>query len=109
MSLENIVQKIRSEAEDTVRVIDGKAQEDIEKLQARLDAEEKDLSEDAKKMAEAEAEEVVRRRTSSARLEGRKRVLAAKESVLNQAFAIAKSRLLELPDEELVKALTPGE
>ena len=106
MSLENIVEKILSEARDTVRVIDGKAEEDVEKLKARLDAEEQKLTEEAEKKAEAEAEEIIRRRTSSARLEGRKRVLAAKESVLNEVFAEAKTKLLGLPDDEYLKLLT---
>ena len=106
MSLENIVEKILSEARDTVRVIDGKADEDIGKLRARLDADERELNEDARKRAEVEAEEIIRRRTSSARLEGRKRVLAAKESVLNEVFAEAKTKLLNLPEDEYLKLLT---
>lgn len=106
MSLENIVEKILSEAGDTVRVIDGKAEEDIGKLKTRLDAEERTLTQDAEKKAEAEAEEIVSRRTSSALLEGRKRVLGAKESVLNEVFAEAKTRLLGLPDDEYLKLLT---
>lgn len=106
MSLENIVEKILSEARDTVQVIDGKAEENIEKLRARLDAEERKLTEDAKKRAEAEAEEIVSRRTSSALLEGRKRVLGAKESILNEVFAEAKMKLLGLPDDEYLKLLT---
>jgi V/A-type H+-transporting ATPase subunit E len=106
MSLENIVEKILSEARDTVQVIDGKAEEDIEKLRARLDTEERKLTEDAKKRAEAEAEEILSRRTSSALLEGRKRVLGAKESILNEVFAEAKMKLLGLPDDEYLKLLT---
>jgi len=106
MSLENIVKKIRTEAEETIRVIDGGARENIEKLQARLDAEERRLNEEAEKMAEAETEEILNRRTSSALLEGRKRVLAAKESILNEVFAAAKAKLLELPDDEYLKLLT---
>jgi len=105
MSLENIVEKILSEARDTVRVIDGKAEEDIGKLRTRLDAEERKLNEDARKQAESESEEIIRRRTSSARLEGRKRVLAAKESVINEVFAEAKTRILNLPDDEYLKLL----
>ncbi|MBN1880695.1 MAG: V-type ATP synthase subunit E [Deltaproteobacteria bacterium] len=106
MSLENIVEKILSEAASTVKVIDGKAEEDVERLRTRLDADQRELDEDAKKRSEDEAEEIVRRQTSSARLEGRKRVLAAKESIINEVFAEAKAKLHGLPDDEYLKLLS---
>jgi V/A-type H+-transporting ATPase subunit E len=106
MSLENIITKIMDEAQSTIRVINDRAEEDLNKLEAELKGEEKELRDSAKKDAEAEGAEIIRRRISSASLEGRKRILGQKEKIIDEIFAEAKDRLLNFPDDDYIKLLT---
>jgi V/A-type H+-transporting ATPase subunit E len=105
MSLENIVKKIMAEAQDTANVIQERGGRELEKSREVLATEEKGLIDDSRKGAEAEAEEIIRRRVSSTRLEGRKRVLGEKEMILGEVFAEAKDRLVGLPEDEYLALL----
>lgn len=106
MSLDNIVKKIIDEAQKTAVVASKGADEELDRLRAKFTGEEKRLKEEAKKRAEADAAEIIRRKVSSARLEGRKRVLGQKEMILNEVFAEAKDGLLNLPVDQYLDLLT---
>ncbi len=106
MSLDNIVKKIIDEAQKTAAVVGKEADEELDRLRGKLTGEEKQLRDDAKKRAEADAAEIMRRRVSSARLEGRKRILGQKEMILNEVFAEAKEDLLKLPADKYLDLLT---
>jgi V/A-type H+-transporting ATPase subunit E len=106
MSLDNIVKKIMDEAQKTADGVSRGADEELDRLRDRFSGEEKQLRDDAVKKAKADAEEIVRRKVSSARLEGRKRVLGQKEMILNEVFAEAKEGLLNLPEDKYLDLLS---
>lgn len=105
MSLEKIVNKIMTEATDTAKVITERAEGELKKLDTELKVEESELKGSAEKAARSDAAEIIRRKASSARLEGRKRVLGEKEMILGEVFAEAKERLLSLPDDKYLELL----
>lgn len=106
MSLEKIVNKIMTEATDTAKVVTERADGELKKLSTELKSEENELKDNAIKTAKSESVEIIRRKSSSARLEGRKRVLGEKEMILAQVFAEAKERLLGLSDDRYLELLT---
>ncbi|MBN1572609.1 MAG: V-type ATP synthase subunit E [Deltaproteobacteria bacterium] len=106
MSLDNIVKKIIDEARKTADGVNKGADEELDRLRGKFSSEERQLKDDAVKRAKVDAEEIVRRRVSSARLEGRKRVLGQKEMILNEVFTEAKNGLLNLPEDRYLNLLT---
>jgi V/A-type H+/Na+-transporting ATPase subunit E len=100
MSVENIAKKIIDEAQSSVRSIDEKAERDISRTASELDRQLKELKDRARRQTEAEAQEVIKRRISSARLEGRKRILGEKEMILGEIYAEARERILALPEDK---------
>lgn len=105
MTLENIVNKIIGEANETVKVIEERTEGELEKMRRTLEREEKELNDLAVKDAKTEAEKVIMRRVSSARLEGRKRILGIKEMILNETFIEARDKLKTLPDDKYLELL----
>src|SRR4030042_4621485 len=100
MSVENIAKKIIDEAQSAVRSIDEKAERDISRRASELDRQVQELKDRARRQTETEADEVVKRRVSSARLEGRKRILGEKEMILGEIYAEARGRILALPEDK---------
>lgn len=98
MSVENIVEKILSEAKSVADSVRRRSDEEITRLRAELEDEERDLREAAGKRIEGEAEEIVKSRLSSARLEARKRILGEKDLIVREVYAAVKDRILALPD-----------
>jgi V/A-type H+-transporting ATPase subunit E len=105
MSVENIVKKILDEAQTAARSINEKAQRDLEKMTSELDREEKELREASRKKTESEAEEIIKRRVSSARLEGRKRILGEKDMIVGEVYAEARGRILGLAEDRYLDFL----
>jgi V/A-type H+/Na+-transporting ATPase subunit E len=105
MSLDNIVKKIIDEAQKTVMAVSNGADKELDRFRAELSNEEKDLKGDANKKAKADVAEIIRRKKSSANLEGRKRILGQKEMILNEVFVEAKEKLLNLPVNEYLELL----
>ncbi len=105
MSVENIIKKIVDESQAAARSIAEKAERDMGKLNSDLDREETELKEAARKKTQGEAEEIVKRRVSSARLEGRKRVLGEKDMIVGEVYAEARSRMLALSDDKYLDFL----
>jgi vacuolar-type H+-ATPase subunit E/Vma4 len=99
MSVENIVKKILDEAQADARSIAQKSERELARLSLELDREEEEIREAAGKRVETEAEEVVKRRASSARLEGRKRILGEKDMIVGEVYAEVKERILSLPED----------
>jgi V/A-type H+-transporting ATPase subunit E len=106
MSVENIAKKIIDEAQSAVRSIDEKAERDISRTASELDRQVQELKDRARRQTETEAQEVVKRRVSSARLEGRKRILGEKEMILGEIYAEARQRILALTEEKYLGFLT---
>jgi V/A-type H+-transporting ATPase subunit E len=105
MSVENIVKKIVDESQAAARSIAEKAEQDMRKLNSELDREETELKGAATRKTQSEAEETVKRRVSSARLEGRKRILGEKDMIVGEVYAEARRRLLALPDDKYLDFL----
>jgi V/A-type H+-transporting ATPase subunit E len=97
----SIVDQARTEAAQ----ITGEAQAEVEKMlsQAKQQAQER-----SRKLAETyqlKAEAAERRLAIEAELEGKKRILAAKRSLIEQAFTEATQAMQKLPLEQRVKFL----
>jgi V/A-type H+/Na+-transporting ATPase subunit E len=105
MSVENIVKKILDEAQTDARSIAEKSLREGARLSAQLDREEAEMRETAIKKIEIEAQEVVKRRASSARLEGRKRILGEKDMIVGEVYAEVKERILSLPEDSYLDFL----
>lgn len=105
MSVENIVKKILDDAQTEARSIAERGEREAGKLTLEFDREEKELKEAALKKTRSEADEIVKRRVSSARLEGRKRVLGEKDMIMGEVYADVKERILALPDDKYLDFL----
>jgi V/A-type H+/Na+-transporting ATPase subunit E len=105
MSVENIAKKILDEAQIGVRSIDEKAERDLARTTSELDRQEQELKDRAKRQIEIESQEVIKRRISSARLEGRKRILGEKEMILGEIYAESRERILALPEDKYLDFL----
>jgi V/A-type H+/Na+-transporting ATPase subunit E len=55
--------------------------------------------------AQARADEIVKRRASSARLEKRKRILTEKDMIVGEVYAEVREKILALPDDEYLDLL----
>jgi V/A-type H+-transporting ATPase subunit E len=104
--LERITSRIEAEAKSEVDgILDaGKAetQRIVDSWRARIDAEERALA-DKNEKAAAEREE---RLKSAAEMDARKTILAAKQEMVGEAYALALDKLCGLGGEEKVKLLS---
>ena len=105
MSLDNIVKKIIDEAQKAADAVNSGADKQLDRFRAELSSEENELKGDANKKAQTDAAEIIRRKISSANLEGRKRILGKKEMILKEVFIEAKDKLLNLPVNEYLQLL----
>ena len=106
MSTEKILNKINQEAETAAAGI-------LAAAKAKADASTAAILDDAKKkvaeiqrQSDATAEEIHKRNMLVAGLEGRKSALAAKRTVLDEAFAMAAKTLNALPQERYEALVT---
>ncbi len=99
MSVENIVEKILDEARSDARTIAEEAERETARLTLQLEREEKELREAADKRIKTEAQQIVKSRTSSARLEARKRILGEKDMIMGEVYAEVRERILSFPED----------
>ena len=96
--------------------ISGDAQAEIDAILAEARAEAAEITAKYEAQAQAEADEILKRGTaaaaereerlaSMAQMEGRKAELAAKQEVIEEAFALALSKLQALPEDKYVELL----
>lgn len=96
--------------------ISGDAQREIDDVLAQARAEAAEITAKYQAQAQAEADEILargekaaaergERLASVAQLECRKGVLAAKQEVIEEAFQLAMTKLIQLPQEEYVALL----
>ncbi len=96
--------------------ISGDAQAEIDAILAEANAEAAQITAKYADQAKAEADEILKRGTaaaaereerlaSMAQMEGRKAELAAKQEVIEEAFALALKKLLALPEDKYVELL----
>lgn len=103
--IEKIIARISGDAQGEVDAILSEARAQAAEVKARFEAQARAEADDilarGKKLA-AEREE---RLVSVAQLECRKATLAAKQEVIEEAFALAMKKLLELPQDKYVTLL----
>jgi V/A-type H+-transporting ATPase subunit E len=105
MAVEEIVEKILAEAARAAGSVKLDSDQQMARLSAELEREEREIGQAAEKRTSGEAGEIVKRRVSSARLEARKRILGEKESIVREVYAEVKDRILSLPDEAYLDLL----
>jgi len=104
--IERISRRLAEDAQAEIdRVLSGakaKAEETAQRYKAQAEAEEKELGERGERAA-AEREE---RLVSMAQMESRKILLAARQEMVEKAYALALDRLSKLPEARYVSVLT---
>lgn len=108
MSIENITQKILSEAKESAEVAVAQAHKQGQELIAKAQADAAELEKRAQQQMEQEHELILQRRISVAELEARKMRLAAKQEVIARSFEEAMERLANLNESEYIAFLADG-
>lgn len=94
--IENIVSRILGDAEISAGEIAAAADAQVAKILQEADEAAKQLYSQGMKRADREVENVMLRTKSNTDLEGRKTLLAARQSVVDEAFAKAEEKLESL-------------
>ncbi|MDD2215448.1 MAG: V-type ATP synthase subunit E [Eubacteriales bacterium] len=109
MSIENILEKILSHANEEAEKTLEQAREKADQIRKEAQETGNRILDEAEKKGKEEAELLKSRRTSVAELEVRKMRLGAKQEAISKAFDLALSRISQLEKQEyvpfLVKAL----
>lgn len=109
MSIENILEKILSHANEEAEKTLEQAWEKADQIRKEAQETGNRILDEAEKKGKEEAELLKSRRTSVAELEVRKMRLGAKQEAISKAFDLALSRISQLEKQEyvpfLVKAL----
>ena len=104
--LERITKRIEAEMKNEIDSILEAGRAEVSNIEegwrARIEAEERELNARSEKAA-AEREE---RLKSAAEMDARKTILAAKQELVEEAYALALDKLCELKGEEKVKLLS---
>ena len=103
--IENITGRINSDADAEIAQIRQEAEAQVEEIQAGYDRLARQESDEILRKGEKAAEERGKRLVSAARMEAGKMTLAAKQQVLDEAFALALDKLCALPEGEYVDLL----
>ncbi len=103
--IENITGRIQKDAQEQIDSILAQAQSEAQAVLAGYEARAKKESAEVLARGEQSAQERGRRLVSAAQIEAGKSTLAAKQEVLNQAFDLALSKLLKLPEKEYIELL----
>lgn len=103
--IEKIIQRIREDSQAEIdRILDAackEADEILERARAQAEAEKADLTARNEKAA-AEREE---RLVSVAQMEARQVKLAAKQELVDQAYALALKKLCDMPNEDYISVV----
>jgi len=106
MSIENITEKILSEAnnisETSLKDAEVLSTEKINEAKQKADL----FKEGASQKAKTEASSLISRKVSSGELQERKMILAAKQEAVKKSFDIALKKLSTMPKERYVSFLT---
>jgi V/A-type H+/Na+-transporting ATPase subunit E len=108
MNAEQVVNKILAQANAEAERILAEAKDKAAEQQKQTDAELADFEKQTQQMAQAAADDKLRRMLAGARMAHAKQVLGVKAELLNEVFAQARQKLDQLPDEQylaLMKAL----
>lgn len=103
--IEKITQRIRQDTQAQVDELTAQARQKADELSARYAAQARQESQAILARGEQAAAERLERLESAAGLERRKLLLASKQQVLGEAFALALDRLCALPEKEYIDLL----
>lgn len=104
--IEKLTQQINAQAQAEIDAVMAQAQADADAVAADYTRRADAAAAEIRAKGEANAAQREERLLSMAAMEGRKQLLAAKQEMLDRAFALALDKLCELPDEEYVALLT---
>ena len=99
MKAEQVVEKILSQARQEAESILNETRSKIEARRAALQTELADYAKQTDEQAQAAAADKLSRMMAAARMDLRKRTLAAKVELLDELFEQARQRINALPDE----------
>lgn len=106
MSIDNITQKILSEAnkvaEDTVKNAEAQSADIINDAEKKAESFIKSAEENSK----MEAEILKKRKISAAELQARKMLLSAKQDIVKKSFDLALDKLKNMPEEKYINYLS---
>lgn len=103
--IENITGRIQADVQGEIDRIQADARAEAEKISASYAARADRECADLLSRGEAAAQEQARRLVSAAGMASRQMTLAAKQEMLDEAFALALDKLTQLPAEEYVPLL----
>ena len=104
--LDKIIERIDHDAQAEIDAVIARARDDAAAIRADYQTQAETLTRTILDRGRQEAGERERRLESLASLEGRKRILAAKQEMLEKAFDLALEKLLSLPQESYVELLS---
>lgn len=103
--IEKITGLIQSEAQAEIDAVLAQAQEEAAQVTARYEAQVKAETADLDSRSEKAAAERRERLVSAAQMEARKAALAAKQEMVEKAYALALEKLCRLPEERYTEVL----
>ncbi len=108
MALEDIIEKIRQEAQKKASVLEKETRQAADKIERAAEREAEAARRRIRELVRARAEEEARAKISRANLDARMEILAEKQKLLDEVFAETEKRLAALERGEyqrLLKAL----
>jgi len=103
--IEKITARIETDTKSEVRGLLREAEEKAEAVRQQFKAQAEDEAKAAAEAGREAAKRQAERLESSAHMEAKKRMLAAKQACLDEAFAKAHKQLLALPDDKYAELL----
>lgn len=103
--IEKIIDRISGDAQAEIDAVLAQARDEAAEITAKYEAQAKAEADEILKRGAAAAAEREERLASMAQMEGRKAELAAKQEVIEEAFALALSKLQALPEDKYVELL----
>ena len=103
--IEKIIDRISGDVQVEIDTVLDEARAEAAQITAKYEAQAKAEADEILKRGTAAAAEREERLASMAQMEGRKAELAAKQEVIEEAFELALSKLLSLPEDRYVALL----
>ena len=100
MKGDQVIEKILSQAREEAESILADARKKVQEQKAELDVQLEAYKEESRRLAEQEEQDKLSRVLASARMEMKKRTLAAKRALLDELFEKVRQRINSLPDGE---------
>ncbi len=104
--LDKIIEKIISDAQEKAKAYENEIAEQIDTLKREATDEIMRMENDYISRAEATSEQILMRADSSSTLEARNIILERKAQIIDEAFKLAREKLLSLPKTQYVELIT---